>query len=118
MVYAQPANYSKAKFYFSQELLVGNAHYDWDDKLLQVPMDFTTHNKLPLEDLQQILKSVLFPALMQAKKHFHLSPDDYAFLYKYMAMLPFESDYPKYETTEYFDSYTKFFLFKAGRSKI
>ena len=26
--------------------------------------------------------------------------------------------HPRYDTSEYFDSYTKFFLFKAGRGKI
>ena len=35
-----------------------------------------------------------------------------------MSQLPFESKHPKYDTTEFFDSYTKFFMFKADKSKI
>jgi len=40
---------------------------------------------------------------------------DYRFLYQYMSELPRESAWPHYDTTEYFDSYAKFFLFKAAR---
>jgi hypothetical protein len=35
-----------------------------------------------------------------------------------MSEYPSESKYPHYDTTEYFDSYTKFFLFKSGRSHV
>lgn len=118
LLYAQPAAESKAKFDFSEKVLIGKAHYNWQDELLPVPMDFTTHNKLPLQDLQQMLRSVLFPESVPAKKRFRLTPEDYDFLYAHMAKLPFESDYPRYDTTEFFDSYTKFFLYKAGKSKI
>ena len=81
-------------------------------------MDFTTHNNAPLEDLQQLLQSVLFPASVPAHQRFDLTENDYRFLYEYMCKLPTESDYPKYDTTEYFDSYTKFFMFKSGKTPI
>ena len=81
-------------------------------------MDFTTHNNFPLEDMQQVLQAVLFPNSVPEKKRFQLQPDDYKFLYRYMSELPSESDHPRYDTTEFFDSYTKFFMFKAWRSKI
>ena len=35
-----------------------------------------------------------------------------------MSERPRESDHPRYDTTEYFDSYAKFFWFKAGRRPI
>jgi len=35
-----------------------------------------------------------------------------------MSELPRESKFPSYDTTEYFDSYTKFFWFKAGRQEL
>jgi len=35
-----------------------------------------------------------------------------------MSQYPSEERHPRYDTTEYFDSYTKFFLFKAGRTPI
>ncbi len=81
-------------------------------------MDFTTANLVPLEDLQQLLQSVLFPLSVPAQKRFNLTADDYRFLYQYMSEMPRESLHPHYDTTEYFDSYAKFFMFKAGKTKI
>jgi hypothetical protein len=81
-------------------------------------MDFTRHNNVPLEDLQQILQSVLFPESVPPSRRFHLRPEDYRFLYRYMSQFPREEIHPRYDTAEYFDSYTKFFLFKAGRTPI
>jgi hypothetical protein len=80
-------------------------------------MDFTTHNRMQLEDLQQLLQSVLFPLSVPEYKRFDLTSEDYRFLYQYMSELPSESKYPHYDSTEYFDSYTKFFMFKAEKLK-
>jgi hypothetical protein len=118
IIYIQPPAFSRLHFDFSRQIYIGNAYYDRDEKLIDSPMNFTTHNNAPLEDLQQIMQSVLFPESMPAQKRFNLNKDDYKFLYRYMSMLPSESSFPKYDTSEYFDSYTKFFMFKSGKSKI
>src|SRR5262249_56347300 len=47
-----------------------------------------------------------------------LTDGQYQFLYKYMSQYPSEAIYPKYDTAEYFDSYTKFFFFRANRTSI
>lgn len=118
VLYRQPPAYDTLSFDYSRKILVGNAHYDRNDSLIRSPMDFTKHNNLPLEDLQQLLQSVLFPESVPDQQRFHLTKDDYRFLYQYLSEYPSESRYPRYDTTTYFDSYTKFFLFKAGRQKI
>lgn len=118
LVYLQPPAYNQLPFDFSKKILIGKAHYNREDSLIASPMDFTTHNNMPLEDLQHLLQSVLFPNSVPASQRFHLSQDDYRFLYQYMSELPHESRYPHYDTAEYFDSYAKFFMFKAGRSTI
>jgi hypothetical protein len=118
LIYPQPPAYSNVIFDFSKKIFIGNAHYNRDDSLINAPMDFTTHNNLPLEDLQRLLQSVLFPQSVPKYQRFNLNHDDYRFLYQYMSELPSESSYPKYDTTEFFDSYTKFFFFKAGKEKI
>lgn len=118
VAYAQPAVESKAHFDFSREVLIGNAHLDRNDSLVHTPMDFTRHNNIPLEDEQSLLQSVLFPESVPPAKRFHLTADDYSFLYRYMSQYPSEEEHPRYDTTEYFDSYTKFFFFKAGRTPI
>jgi hypothetical protein len=118
LLYRQPPAHNTVPFDFSKKNLVGRAHYNREDSLINAPMDFTTHNNFPLEDMQRILQAALFPGTVPEAQRFRLSADDYRFLYRYMSQLPSESDYPKYDTAEFFDSYTKFFLFKAGKSKI
>ena len=116
LLYTQPPAYSKVVFDTSKKLLVGRAYLDRDDKLVNEPMDFTTHNNFPLEHQQQILQSVLFPNSVPAKQRFSLTESDYKFLYRYMSSYPYESKHPTYDTSEYFTSYTKFFMFKSGRT--
>ena len=118
LLYGQPPAVSGLVFDFSQKILLGNAHYDRYDKLIPEPMDFTRHNNFPLEDQQEILRSVLFPGSVAAAQRFRLSREDYRFLYRYMSQYPSEEEHPVYDTATYPDSYTKFFLFKAGRTPI
>ena len=117
VTYQQPAATSRFPFDFRRQLRIGRAHWDRRDSLVEGPMDFTKHNSLPLEDLQSLLQSVLFPASVPKKQRFDLSADDYSLLRHVMSALPRESRFPSYDTTEYFDSYTKFF-FKSGKQKI
>lgn len=116
-IYNQPAAYNTAPFDYGRTILVGHSHWDRNDSLIHSPMDFTKHNYFPLEDLHRLLRSVIFPETAGASK-FGLQEADYRFLYRWMGALPSESDRPRYDTTEYFDSYTKFFRFKDGKRKI
>jgi len=118
LVNEQPAAYNQLPFDFSKKIFIGRGHFNRDDSLIYAPMDFTTHNNMPLQDLQQMLQSVLFPGSVKRRQRFNLTDDDRKFLYQYMSELPSESSHPKYDTTEFFDSYTKFFMFKADKSKI
>ena len=118
LLYRQEPAYNTQPFDFSRKILIGHAHYDFHDSLINSPMDFTGHNNLPLEDLQHILQSVIFPLSVPEKQRFKLADDDYAFLYQYMSEYPSESHYPHYDTAEYFNSYTKFFMYKSGRTTI
>ena len=115
--YRQLPSYSQLSFDYSKQVLVGKAHYNRYDSLINSPMDFTRHNNLPLEDLQQMLQSVLFPESVPEYKRFHISRDDQKFLLQYMSKYPSENTHPTYDTTEYFSSYTKFFLYKSGKQK-
>jgi hypothetical protein len=117
-VYKQPAAYSSLQFDYSKKHLVGKGYMNRNDSLINEPMDFTTHNIFPLEEMQKMLQTVLFPESVSESKRFNLSEDDYKFIYKNMSTLPYESDHPKYDTSEFFDSYTKFFFFRANKQKI
>ncbi len=117
-LYTQAPATSNAVFDFNKKVLVGNAHLNEDDRLVNEPYDFTTHNKATLTDLQLMMQSVLFPASVPKEKRFSLTEDDYKKLYQYMSEMPFESRFPPYDTTAFFDSYAKFFFFKDGKQKI
>lgn len=112
-----PPAASELAFDYSKPIFVGNAHYNRYDSLIRSPMDFTRHNNLPLEDLHRMVRSVMFPGSVPKQQRFDLTKDDLAFLHRYMSQLPSESRFPNYDTTEFFDSYTKFFLYKAGKQK-
>jgi hypothetical protein len=118
IIYLQPAAYSNIQFDFSKKYFVGNGYIDNNDRLVMQPKDFTTHNLFKLEDMQRMLQAVLFPESVSQQQRFNLTGEQYKFLYKYMSQYPSETAYPKYDTSEYFNSYTKFFFFRAYKSTI
>ena len=113
-----PAKKSAFPFDFSRRILVGNAHYNWSDSLVQEPFDFTTHNRMPLRDMQQVLQSFLFPSSVPEHQRFHLSDETRKLMLDAISELPSESRFPVFDTTEFFDSYSKFFLFRDGKRKV
>jgi hypothetical protein len=110
VIYTQPPAYNDATFDYSHVIKVGRAHMNRNDTLVHEPIDFTRANVVGLEDLRRMLQTVLFPESVPAGQRFHLTPDDYNFLYKYLSQYPSETNYPKYDTSEYFDSYVKFYF--------
>lgn len=112
----QPMAHNTDSFDFSSIHKMGRAYIDRDDNLIPEPIDFTTHNNLPLEDLQQLLQSVMFPSSVPMEKRFRLTAGDYKFLYQFLSQYPSETNYPKYDSSYYYDSYVKFYFRKAGRS--
>jgi Beta-lactamase enzyme family len=114
LIYLQPPAYNLDSFEFRPEAKVGRAYLDSRDSLINEPKDFTRHNRIPLEDLQQLLQTALFPLSVPESKRFMLNPADYLFLYQYLSQYPSETPYPKYDTGEFYDSYVKFYFQKGG----
>ncbi|HMK26354.1 MAG TPA: serine hydrolase [Chitinophagaceae bacterium] len=114
LIWQQPAAWNKDSFDFSRVYKMGKAHLDANDSLINEPIDFTRANNLPLEDMQQLLQSVLFPFSVPATKRFRLTKEDQDFLYRYLSQYPSETNFPKYDTAAYYDSYVKFFFRKGG----
>jgi len=75
------------------------------------PKDFLYYNYMPFEDENDILLSIIFPQAVDSTKRFRLTNDDYMFLYKYMGMLPRESDYPHYDQKDYPDNLKKYIYY-------
>ncbi|MFT4153480.1 serine hydrolase [Parafilimonas sp.] len=109
-IYHQPMQYNTDSFDFSHTVKIGNAHYDSNDSLINEPIDFTKVNNFPLKDLQQILQSIVFPLSVPERQRFNLAKGDYAFLKQFLSQYPSETNYPKYDTSQYYDSYVKFFF--------
>lgn len=89
------------------------------DSLIQQPFDFTYKNAYPLQEQQEILKAILFPDAIDAKRRFNLTSEDRQFVMKYMSQLPRETQEPAYyKDTTLYDAYCKFLLFGDDQSPI
>jgi hypothetical protein len=117
VIYTQPAAYNRDVYDYERIIRIGKGHLDAHDSLIHEPIDFTRANKVGLEDLQQMLQSVLFPESVPARQRFRLTNDDYLFLYRYLSQYPSETNFPRYDTADYYDSYVKFY-FRSGSHRM
>ena len=81
-----------------------------DGQPVNEPFDFSKKNRLPLQELHDILKSVIFPKDVSVERRFNLTDADYAFLQKYMSMYLGETAYPAYDSLTRENTRVKFFL--------
>jgi hypothetical protein len=102
--------YNKDSFQFGAPILIGDAHWNSKDELVKGPFDFTRHNNISLVDMQKMLQSVIFPASVPKQNRFNMSEADRLFLLQYLSQYPSETDYPKYDSAHFYDSYVKFFF--------
>ena len=102
--------YNKDSFQFGAPILIGDAHWNSKDEVVKAPFDFTRHNNISLVDMQKMLQSVIFPASMPKQNRFNMSESDRLFLLQYLSQYPSETNYPKYDSTHFYDSYVKFFF--------
>lgn len=113
LIYSQPAQISKAVF--KPDTVKMGKGYMKNGKLVKEPFDFTTKNRIYLEDLHNILKSVLFSESINKKELFNLKKEDYTFLFRWMSSYPSESKYPSYDSSEIWDNYVKFLWYGADK---
>jgi hypothetical protein len=110
IIYTQSPQYNTDSFSFPSQILIGNAHINREDQLVNTPFDFTKHNNISLEDMRKMVQAVVFPKSVEKKYRFNISEEDRLFLLQYMSQYPSETNYPKYDTTIFYDSYVKFFF--------
>ena len=96
---------------------LGQAYYK-NDSLIQGGMDFSYKNKFSLSDLHGVVQRTIFPEAFVGIERFNLNEEHRNFVLKYMSMLPRESRFPTYDTTEFYDSYSKFFKFGTDKAPI
>lgn len=71
-----------------------------------------------MEELTDMLKSIIFPSAVPEHQRFNLKPDDYRFLWQYMSQYPGETRYPQYDTANYRDAYAKFLLYGSEKGDL
>jgi hypothetical protein len=102
--------YNKDSFQFGAPILIGDAHWNSKDEVVHAPFDFTRHNNISLVDMQKMLQSVIFPASVPKQNRFNMAEADRLFLLQYLSQYPSETNYPKYDSAHFYDSYVKFFF--------
>ena len=102
--------------YAKRETKQGKGFYR-DGQLVNEPFDFSKKNRFTLAELHHVVKSVMFPEAVPAKMRFNLTKEDYAFLHRYMSMMPGESKSPVYETADYWDTFTRFLYYGSEKGK-
>jgi hypothetical protein len=113
LVYNQPMAYNKDPYLSRNDKL--GIGYMKNGQLVQEPLDFSIKNRISLASLHNILRSVMFPESVKADHRFRLSAEDLQMVRKYMSMYPGESDFPAYDTAEYFPAYGKFLLYGGDK---
>ena len=113
VIHQQEPAYNTDNFQFPSPVLIGKAHMNRNDTLVQAPFDFTRHNNISLEDMQQMLQAIVFPENVDQIKRFNISNEDRIFLLQYLSQYPSETNYPKYDEKIFHDSYVKFFFYDS-----
>ncbi|HTB30526.1 MAG TPA: serine hydrolase [Bacteroidia bacterium] len=116
-IYTQPPAYNSGNIKNrATHTTIGKAFMDGGKKL--PPKNFRRNNYIPFEDENNILLSLIYPNSLKLSSRFNLTQSDYAFLKKYMSMLPRESTHPTYDNKEYPDNYKKYIYFGTSRNTI
>lgn len=117
LIYQQPAQYNKQTLPY-YNAFVGKGYLNNNDSLINEPLNFSEKNRIYLNDLNDILRSVVFFDQTPKKQRFNLTPTDRSFLLKWMSTLPTESNYPSYDSNYYYSNITKFLLVGAEKTPI
>jgi hypothetical protein len=114
--YEQPLQNSK-KIYPARKDSLGKAYYA-NGKLINQPMDFSKKNRMGLAELHQILISLVFPEMVPVSQRFNITEADRQFVLQHMSQFPSESNYPNYDSINYWDGYCKFLLYGAQKGRL
>jgi len=116
LIYHQPMQCSTLPYSVTVDS-IGKGYYN-NGELVNHAMDFSTKNRISLPDLHNILRSIIFPASVPEKQRFNLRDEDYNFVYKYMSQYPSETNYPSYDTADYWDAYGKFLYWGSEKGNL
>ena len=117
ILYAQAADSLLSDFEPRFKVMwMGRNIYGKKRKVVSQKKDFTKSNYLSLTMIHQSLKNLVFMEQVPLKDRYKLTKNDQFFLLKYLGMYPKESDYPKYDTSFFYDAFKKYFIY-GGNTK-
>lgn len=105
---SQPMQVNRQQYARRNDTL-GRGYYS-GGKLIETPMDFSKKNRMPLQELHDMMTAIIFPQAVKANNRFNISEEDRMFVLKYMSAFPRESVYPFYDVNEFNDAYAKMIL--------
>ena len=117
-LYKQPMLFNEKKYSVRKDS-AASAYYS-NGQLVNHAMDFSGKNRVSLQDLTDILRSVLFPQSVSQQQRFNFTEEDYKFVKQYMSQLPTESLSPSYstDTIAYWPAYCKFLLYGSEKGPL
>ena len=117
-LYKQPLQFNQT-VYSTRHDSAGNGYYS-NGQLVPHAMDFSTKNRISLQQLTGILRSVLFPQSVPAQQRFNFTEADYSFVKQYLSQLPTETLSPPYgaDTDSYWPAYCKFLLYGSEKAAL
>lgn len=119
LIYNQAQQIAKLPFSHPMGIVqVGHAYMNSKNKKINQPKDFSRMNYIPLSNIHDLLKRLIFNEQLPKEKQLKLSIHDQQFLIQYLSMLPRESIYPKYNPKTYYDSYKKYFIYGDSKNPI
>ncbi|KQR67305.1 serine hydrolase [Pedobacter sp. Leaf176] len=108
LVYIQPAQYDPKAYRLTlTNTIMGKGYLDSTDKLVNKPFSLDTKNAFAINDQQKLMQKLMFPDAFHASERYDLTPEDYNLIYTYMSKYPTESDYPRYDSKEFWPTYAK-----------
>jgi len=94
-----------------KKMIKGVGYLDGNE-LVNEPFDFSKKNRISINDLEGILKRIVFPDVFDSDERFELLEEDYEFLQYWMSRNTLESNDPDYSSDpDLYDSYIKFFIY-------
>jgi hypothetical protein len=116
LIYEQSAAYDPKEYPLKlTNTSMGTAYLDSADHLVNKPFSLENKNAFPIADQQALMRLLIFPEAFPQRERFRLTAADYALIYTYMSKMPTESEYPKYNSEEFWPTYAKMLYY--GRQK-
>jgi hypothetical protein len=108
LVYDQKAQYDPLDYPLQlTNTVMGKGYLDSTDRLVNKPFNLENKNAFSISDQQALMRKLMCPIAFPVGSRFNLRPSDYQLIYTFMSEWPTESSNPKYDSTEFWPSYSK-----------